>query len=68
LIHKALKKDTANKRGTSLILVPCWWDGTQERYAEEGERRKGRGKEGYAEEGERRKEKGKEEGEGGGEE
>lgn len=28
-----MKQNLVHTRGTSLILVPCWWDGAADRYA-----------------------------------
>jgi len=27
----ALKKQLAAEKGISLVIVPCWWDGTRDR-------------------------------------
>lgn len=31
-MRDSVKRDLAEKKGITLILVPCWWDGKQERY------------------------------------
>lgn len=32
LQNQSLKNDMVREKGGTLIVVPCWWDGSNERY------------------------------------